>query len=252
MLYPEPIFLSATSKHSIMKRFFIFFSILLSIACSKSSYETSEAKPTLEVKSLQEVYRINEPIYLQISAAQKGYKGEYKLSIVLNDGSCEIKLNGEAVSANGEWVALPSSSEILTVTPLKTGTLKLSFEVTTEESASSGRSSINLKIEASPQLIFSVSCPETGSITGPVEIIMLANKDGFNGMIPIQFTQVSGSGTLQFGATTIPSAGKFSIPTGSNQTLYYTPSARGIHSLQFSATDGFSTEFKIIEIIITD
>lgn len=235
-----------------MKRFSIIFSILLIVACSKPSYETIEVKPTLEIKSLQETYRINEPIYMQVNATQKGYNGEYKLSIVQTEGLCSIKLNGEDVPVNGEWITLPSNSEILTIIPLETGILALSFEVKTQETASNGRSSITLKIEASPKLRFNVDSPQTSSITAPVEIMMSANKDGFTGMIPIKFTQVSGIGTLQFGAITVPSPGKFSIPVGSNQQLYYMPSGRGIHSLQFSATDGYSTEFKNIEIIITD
>lgn len=235
-----------------MKRIIFIISILLIAACSKTSYEVTEASPTLEIKSLQETYRINEPIYIQINVSQKGYNGEYKLSIVLNEGSCNIKLNSEDMSVNGEWLTLPSNSEILTITPLETGTLKLSFEVKTQEAASSGRSSINFKIEASPKLRFRVDSPQTGSITEPVEITMSANKDGFTGMIPVQFVQASGLGTLQYGAITVPSTGKFSIPAGGDQQLYYTPSIRGIHSLQFSATDGYSTEFKTIEIIITD
>lgn len=235
-----------------MERLIIILSTLLVVACSKKSYNILDPKPNLNVTLIQDSYPIDEPIFVQINASQRGYKGTFKLSIVLFEGECDILLNGGPLSAAGEWIELSSNSEILTITPRATGILKLSFEIKTLETMLSGRSTINLNIETSSKLTLSAECPQMESIKNPVEIIMTASKKGFSGVIPIRFEQIDGSGTLQFGTITVPAANTFSLPANSEQTLYYIPSARGIHKLQFAATDGYTTEFKTIETLITE
>ena len=51
---------------------------------------------------------------------------------------------------------------------------------------------------------------------------------------------------------TVTPAEAFSVPANIEQPLYYAPAERGIHRLQLSATDGYTTEFKTIEIIVTN
>ena len=58
--------------------------------------------------------------------------------------------------------------------------------------------------------------------------------------------------TLQYGAVTVTPAEAFSVPANIEQPLYYAPAERGMHQLQLSATDGYTTEFKTIEIIVTN
>ena len=57
---------------------------------------------------------------------------------------------------------------------------------------------------------------------------------------------------LQYGAVAVTPAEAFSVPANSEQPLYYTAAERGMHRLQFSATDGYTTQFKTLEIIVTN
>ena len=52
-----------------------------------------------------------------------------------------------------------------------------------------------------------------------------------------------------FAGTENASAG---VTANSEQPLYYTAAERGMHRLQFSATDGYTTQFKTLEIIVTN
>ena len=94
--------------------------------------------------------------------------------------------------------------------------------------------------------------PETASITERIELTMLLTKTGWTGAIPVTYTQLTGNGTLQYGAVTITPAEAFSVPANMEQPLYYTPAERGIHRIQLSATDGYTTQFKTLEIIVTN
>ena len=81
---------------------------------------------------------------------------------------------------------------------------------------------------------------------------MIITKSGWTGAIPVTYTQLAGSGTLQYGAVAVTPAEAFSVPANSEQPLYYTAAERGMHRLQFSATDGYTTQFKTLEIIVTN
>ena len=128
----------------------------------------------------------------------------------------------------------------------------LSFEVKTKEGEQSGRSFINFNVQKSPALALEVEYPETASITERIELTMLLTKTGWTGAIPVTYTQLTGNGTLQYGAVTITPAEAFSVPANMEQPLYYTPAERGIHRIQLSATDGYTTQFKTLEIIVTN
>ena len=116
----------------------------------------------------------------------------------------------------------------------------------------SGRSFVNFNVQKSPALALEVEYPETASITERIELTMLLTKSGWTGAIPVTYTQLAGSGTLQYGAVAVTPAEAFSVPANSEQPLYYTAAERGMHRLQFSATDGYTTQFKTLEIIVTN
>lgn len=103
-----------------------------------------------------------------------------------------------------------------------------------------------------PALALEVEYPETASVTERIELTMLLTKSGWTGAIPVTYTQLAGSGTLQYGAVAVTPAEAFSVPANSEQPLYYTAAERGMHRLQFSATDGYTTQFKTLEIIVTN
>lgn len=237
---------------NILQSILLCSCIIATTACTKSSYEVAEPKPSLEVTVLQTSYVIDQPIYVQLKASQRGYTGEFHLSAILNEGAGTMSMNGAELAASGEWVTMPNASEIITITPTRAGTLKLSFEVKSGAESVSARSSIKLKVSASGALEFTAEAPQSASITAPIEIKLAANKKGFTGSIVTQFEQLANTGDLQFGATIIASGKKFAIPVNAPQTLYYTPSERGVHKLQISATDGYTTEFKVLEIIVTN
>lgn len=58
---------------------------------------------------------------------------------------------------------------------------------------------------------------------------MLLTKSGWTGAIPVTYTQLAGSGTLQYGAVAVTPAEAFSVPANMEQPLYYTPAAAGHH-----------------------
>ena len=232
-------------------RLIILF-ILLLAACKKTEYRITEPKPTLEVTALQDSYIINQPAFLQLKVSQQGYDGEFQLSAVLNDGACELAMQGSGLPTDGTWTSMSNTTEILTLTPTLAGPLRISFEVKAAEGEQSGRSFINFNVQKSPALALEVEYPETASITERIELTMLLTKSGWTGAIPVTYTQLTGNGTLQYGAVTITPAEAFSVPANMEQPLYYTPAERGIHRIQLSATDGYTTEFKTIEIIVTN
>lgn len=224
----------------------------LMLSCGKPTYQITAPHPTLELSLLQDSYVVDQPVYLQLRALQTGYEGSFKLSALLNEGACEVAMNTQSVPTTGEWVSLPSPTEILTLTPRQTGMLRMSFELRNGESQTSDRSVINLKVAASTALRFEVDYPQTASITKPVQIAVTLTKAGLAGALPVKFEQLSNSGTMQYGSVAVASGDQVSVPINSTQTFYYTPTARGIHKLQLSATDGYSTEFRPLEIIITN
>ena len=205
--------------------------------CEKSEYRITEPRPTLEVTALQDSYIINQPAYLQLKVSQQGYDEEFQISAVLSEGT---------------WTSMSNTTEILTLTPTLAGPLRISFEVKTKEGEQSGRSFVNFNVQKSPALALEVEYPETASITERIEMTMLLTKSGWTGAIPVTYTQLTGSGTLQYGAVAVTPAEAFSVPANSEQPLYYTAAERGMHRLQFSATDGYTTQFKTLEIIVTN
>lgn len=228
----------------------LFLLILSTVGCERSEYGTTEPRPTLEVTALQDTYTINQPAYLQIKVAQQGYSGEFRISAVLNDGACNLIMQGRDLPTSGEWVSMANATEILTLTPTQTGPLRISFEAKTAGGEQSGRSYVNFDVEESPVLDLRIEYPETISITEQIRLTMTLTKSGWTGAIPVQYTQLAGNGTLQYGAVIITPGEAFSVPANTEQPLYYVPAERGVHRLQFSATDGYSTEFETIEIIV--
>lgn len=220
--------------------------------CEKSEYRITEPRPTLEVTALQDSYIINQPAYLQLKVSQQGYDGEFQISAVLSEGACELSMQGSDLATDGTWTSMSNTTEILTLTPTLAGPLRISFEVKTKEGEQSGRSFVNFNVQKSPALALEVEYPETASITERIEMTMLLTKSGWTGAIPVTYTQLTGSGTLQYGAVAVTPAEAFSVPANMEQPLYYTPAERGIHRIQLSATDGYTTEFKTIEIIVTN
>ena len=220
--------------------------------CEKSEYRITEPRPTLEVTALQDSYIINQPAYLQLKVSQQGYDGEFQISAVLNEGACELSMQGSDLPTDGTWTSMSNTTEILTLTPTLAGPLRISFEVKTKEGEQSGRSFVNFNVQKSPALALEVEYPETASITERIEMTMLLTKSGWTGAIPVTYTQLTGSGTLQYGAVAVTPAEAFSVPANSEQPLYYTAAERGMHRLQFSATDGYTTQFKTLEIIVTN
>lgn len=222
------------------------------LSCGEATYQITAPRPTLELSLLQDNYVVEESVYLQLRALQTGYEGSFKFSVLLQEGACDVAINTQSVPTAGEWVSLSSPTEILTITPRQTGTLRLSFELRNGESQTSDRSTINLRIAASAALRFEATCPQTASITKPVQIAVMVAKAGSAAAIPVKFEQLSNTGSMQYGAVAIPSGGQVSVPANSTQTFYYTPSERGIHKFQLTATDGHTTEFRTLEIIITN
>ena len=234
------------------KTIIILIGCILFNSCSKSTYRITEPAPTLEIKALQDTYTLQEPAYIQLKVSQQGYDGEFQVSAVLSEGACELTMQGRDLPTDGTWASMSNATEILTLTPTKAGTLRISFEVKSKDGGQSGRSFINFTVKERPALQFSIECPETASIASPVALTMIVTKTGWEGAIPVRYEQLSGNGTLQYGAVNLAPSVNFSVPANSEQPLYYTPDARGIHKLQFSATDGRTTEYKTTEIIITN
>ena len=203
---------------------------MAAFGCGKSEYRITEPRPTLEVTALQDSYIINQPAYLQL----------------------KLSMQGSDLPTDGTWTSMSNTTEILTLTPTLAGPLRISFEVKTKEGEQSGRSFINFNVQKSPALALEVEYPETASITERIELTMLLTKTGWTGAIPVTYTQLTGNGTLQYGAVTITPAEAFSVPANMEQPLYYTPAERGIHRIQLSATDGYTTQFKTLEIIVTN
>ena len=161
-------------------------------------------------------------------------------------------MQGSNLPTDGTWTSMSNTTEILTLTPTLAGPLRISFEGKTKEGEQSGRSFVNFNVQKSPALALEVEYPETASITERIEMTMLLTKSGWTGAIPVTYTQLTGSGTLQYGAVAVTPAEAFSVPANSEQPLYYTAAERGMHRLQFSATDGYTTQFKTLEIIVTN
>lgn len=229
--------------------------LLLTLAvtsCEKSEYRITEPEPTLEVTAMQDTYIINQAAYLQLKVTQQGYDGGFQISAVLSEGACELTMQGSALSTDGKWKSMSNTTEILTLIPTQVGPLRISFEVKAKEGEQSGRSFINFNVKESPALALEVEYPETASIAKPIELKMLLTKSGWTGAIPVTYTQLTGTGTLQYGAVGIEPTKAFSVPANIKQPLYYAPAERGIHKFQFSATDGHATEYKTIEIIVTN
>lgn len=221
-------------------------------SCTKSTYQITEPTPTLEVKALQDTYMFQEPAYIQLKVSQLGYDGDFSLSAVLSEGACTLTMQGTEIPTNGEWITMANATEIMTLTPTKVGTLKISFEVKSKDGEQSGRSSINFTVRESPALQFQIEAPQTASIAEPIGLTLYVTKPGWEGAVPVKYEQISGSGTLQYGTVSVTPGVNFSVPANAKQPFYYAPDARGIHQLQFAATDGQTTAYRTIEIIITN
>ena len=225
--------------------------LLLIGGCGKKTFQSSEPAPTLEITALQDSYAIDRAAYLQIDVAQQGYEGGYLLSAVLQEGGCSLSMQGSEVPTSGEWIPLAGTSEILTLVPTLAGPLRISFEVKAEGGEQSGRSFVHFTVTESPELGLEIDAPATSSGLSPAEITLRLTKAGWNGTIPEKFDLTDGSGALQYGAVTVGSGDRIAIPANVEQILYYIPDERGIHKLQFSATDGYTTQYANAEIIVT-
>ena len=180
------------------KTIIILIGCILFNSCSKSTYRITEPAPTLEIKALQDTYTLQEPAYIQLKVSQQGYDGEFQVSAVLSEGVCELTMQGRDLPTDGTWASMSNATEILTLTPTKAGTLRISFEVKSKDGGQSGRSFINFTVKERPALQFSIECPETASIASPVALTMIATKTGWEGAIPVRYEQLSGNGTLQY------------------------------------------------------
>ncbi|MFQ7502216.1 MAG: hypothetical protein ACLRMJ_02070 [Alistipes finegoldii] len=85
---------------------------------------------------MQDSYIINQPAYLQLKVSQQGYDGEFQLSAVLNEGACELSMQGSDLPTDGTWTSMSNTTEILTLTPTLAGPLRISFEVKTKRASS--------------------------------------------------------------------------------------------------------------------
>lgn len=227
------------------------FTLLFLGGCEKKIYLGAEPTPMLEITAMQASYVIDQVAYLQIEITQQGYEGGHMLSVVLEEGSCSLTMQGSEIPTSGEWISMPSTSEILTLIPTQVGSLRISFEVKDNDGEQSGRSFVNFSVTGSPALELEINAPNTSSISSSVGISLRLTKAGWTGTIPVRFEQITGSGTLQYGSVTVNSGDDIATPANSEQTFYYTPAVRGIHKLQFSATDGYTTQYVNAEIIIT-
>lgn len=234
-----------------MKRI-LLLALPLLLACSKNEYEIADPKPNLTVTAMQSVYTVDEAAYIQLSVSQRGYDGSFLLSAVVDEGECTLSLGGRELATDGAWTSLANATEIVTLTPRQPGALRLSFEVKTANSDLSGRSFLNLTVLGSTALGISFTGPETASISSPIRLTLLVSKNRFEGQLPVKFVPLSGEGTLQFGAVAIEGGASFSCPPNIDQTLYYTAAERGVHTLQLSVTDGFTTKFAVHEVIVTN
>lgn len=237
-----------------MKQYLTIAIMVVSImlaSCEKKDYTTTEPKPDLEVSALQESYVIGQEAYLQLKIERHGYEGTYQLSVVLQEGDCSLAMQGEQLATDGTWITMQNTTEILTLTPKTTGPLRISFEVKAEGGEQSGRSFLNFNVLESPMLKLEVEAPATVKVDTPVEFTLRLEKAGWSGQLPVKFDQISGSATLQLGAVEIVSGGTVSIPANSEQVLYYTPTSRGAHEMQFSVSDGYTTQYAQVEFIAT-
>ena len=230
----------------------LLLSLLAAAGCEKSEYRITEPRPTLEVTALQDVYIINQPAYLQLKVSQQGVRRGISGLGRTQRRSLRALDAGQRPPDRRHMGVDVHTTEILTLTPTLAGPLRISFEVKTKEGEQSGRSFINFNVQKSPALALEVEYPETASITERIELTMLLTKSGWTGAIPVTYTQLAGTGTLQYGAVAVTPAEAFSVPANSEQPLYYTAAERGMHRLQFSATDGYTTQFKTLEIIVTN
>lgn len=237
-----------------MKQFFTTTIVVLSLmlaACEKKDYATTEPAPKMEISAFQDSYVIGREAYLQLKIERQGYEGAYQLSIVLEEGSCTLKMQGNEVAMDGTWITMENATEILTLTPETAGPLRISFEVKAEGGEQSGSSFLNFNVLESPALKLEVEVPATVKVSTPTPLTLRLEKTGWTGSIPVKFDQISGSATLQLGAVEIASGQTVSIPANSEQVLYYTPATRGTHKMQFSATDGYTTQYTHVEFIVT-
>ncbi|MCM1302084.1 MAG: hypothetical protein NC250_01125 [Alistipes senegalensis] len=234
-----------------MKRIIFLLSALLAIACQEKTYEIAEPEPTLTVEALQNTCTLDETAYIQVAVSQRGYDGRFLLSVLVDEGRCELRMNGTSIATDGSWIQLSQPTEMLALTPRETGRLRLTLEACTAEGTRTARSRLNLPVSGSPELGFTAEAPTTASIANPIAITMTVEKAGFAGQLPVKFVQETGTGSLQFGAFPVASDETFSCPANAEQTLYYTAAERGQHRLQFSVNDGYATRFASVEIIVT-
>lgn len=217
--------------------------------CS-TKYPSQAPHPILNITPLQNTYTVNQAAYIQADVVQQGYNGAYDLSATLQEGRCTLRLAGKDVPTSGEWISMPSANEILQLTPNQTGPLRIIFTIKTADGAKSNLSSIYATVTESSLLNFSVQGPATSPVSSPAQLVLCAQKAGWMGMISIKCDQLEGAGKLQYGEVVLKPKDKFEIPANNDQTIYYIPSHRGIHKLQFIASDGETTQYKTQEIIV--
>lgn len=232
----------------------LIFIILLSglFSCGESTYEISAPEPKLTIQLLQDSYVVDEPFFVQIKVTQEGYYGDFLLATTLKEGLCDVSINETPLLYAGEWTKINNSIEVLKFIPKLSGNVRVHFEAKNDTDVKSGLSYINVRVVESSKVNIIVECPEVNSITKPVNISLTTKLGGYNGTLPIVYKQLTGTGTLQYGAIILKPLEKFVVPANVEQIFYYTATERGSHKLQFEVTNGTVTTYQSIEFIVTN
>lgn len=235
-----------------MKQLFASWIVLLTCACNDTAYLLSDTSPAFQVIALQHTYVVEQTAYFQLKVSESVHWGTLQLCPLISQGNCKLEMNAQAVPTDGSWSTLCSPTEILALTPQQSGTLEVTLEIrSTKGGEQSNRSTLHLEVMENTALDIAAECESPASISQPIEIELSVNKSLSLLQLPITLAQLAGVGKLQFGALNIPDGGSFLCPVNTPQILYYTAEERGIHRLQFSVSDGYNTQFCVLEIIVT-
>lgn len=225
---------------------------MLACACNDTTYLAPNTSPAFQVIALQHTYVVDQTAYFQLKVSPSVHSGDLQLCSLIAEGACTLEAGTASIPTDGSWFTLSSATEIMALTPLRSGTLELTLEIrSTGGGEQSNRSTLHIEVAENTALDISATCKSPTPIDRPIEIELTVTKPRILLQLPVTMTQLAGTGTLQFGALNIPDGSSFLCPLNTPQILYYTAEERGIHNLQFSVSDGYNTRFTDLEIIVT-
>lgn len=216
-----------------MKRF-LLFALVCATGCSPSEYSGVEPTPTLTVEPAQGTCQVGMPLEAQLSVSQRGFDGNFAITVLIRQGSATISIDGTQIDTSGQWIVLETPETKLTIVPQYLGDLTIEIQARGPHGALS--KVVPLFVTVSPTTPLTAEALCDAQITNPArneKIPVQLHIEGEAKEYEVIPTLEQGAGKIYYDGHMV-SGGNCSI--SGDATFYFDPEIIGEHILSFEVS----------------